>query len=125
MDGDIAALAEAFSRHRFAEVYPHLADDVRWDLVGGPEIVGREQVVATCEESAGELAGVATDFRRFRLVAGGDGVVVVDTEAAYRDADGDTTVVASCDVYDFVAGRLTGIRSYTVALDAQPPKAAE
>ena len=27
-------IAEAFSGHRFAEAYPALADDVRWDLVG-------------------------------------------------------------------------------------------
>ncbi len=28
--------AQAFSGHRFAEAYPHLADDVHWILVGGP-----------------------------------------------------------------------------------------
>lgn len=114
MDGDIAGIAAAFSRHRFAEVYPYLAEDVRWDLVGERPVVGRAEVVSTCEQTAGHLAaGVTTDFRRFRVVAGRDSVVV-DSEAEYVDADGGSTVVASCDLYDFAGGRLTAIRSYTV-----------
>jgi len=111
---DMAALAEAFSRHRFAEVYPHLAEDVRWDLIGDRQVVGRAEVVATCEQTAGYLATATTDFRRFRVVTGGDSVVV-DSEAEYVDEDG-STVVASCDLYDFAGGRLTAIRSYTVQL---------
>ena len=35
-------VAEAFSGHRFAEAYPALADDVRWEIVGEETLVGGE-----------------------------------------------------------------------------------
>ena len=56
-----------------------------------------------------------TEFQRFRSVVGEDSVVV-DTLARYTEADGDVSVVASCDIYDFVDGRVTEIVSYTVEL---------
>jgi hypothetical protein len=114
-DRGIEELAEAFSRHRFAEVYPYLSDDVRWDVVGDRLVVGRADVVSTCEQSAEYLAGVTTDFRRFRVVVGGDRVVV-DSEAEYAGRDGESSVVASCDLYDFSGGRLAAITSYTIQL---------
>ena len=111
MSADVAA---AFSRHEFVRTYPHLAPDVRWEIVGDRVIAGRDAVVAACTESAAYLAGATTTFTRFRVVAG-DGTVVVDTEARYAGPDG-TATVASCDLYDFADGRLAAIRSYTVAL---------
>ena len=107
-------IAEAFSRHRFAETYPFLAPDVRWDNVGGPQPAGRDAVIATCEESAAWLAGVRTTFTRFRVVAG-PGTVVVDSEAEYDDGRS-VSRVGSCDLYDVAAGLVTAIRSYTVEL---------
>jgi limonene-1,2-epoxide hydrolase len=109
-------IAAAFSRHRFPETYPFLAPDVRWDNVGGPRPAGRDAVIATCEESAAWLAGVRTTFTRFRVVAG-PGSVVVDSE--YDDGDS-VSRVASCDLYDVVAGLVTAIRSYTVELPGPP-----
>jgi ketosteroid isomerase-like protein len=109
-----ADVAAAFSRHEFASAYPHLAPDVRWEILGDRVVAGRDAVIAACTESAAYLAEVTTTFTRFRVVTG-DGTVVVDTEARYTDPDG-TTTVASCDLYDFADGRLVAIRSYTVAL---------
>jgi hypothetical protein len=108
-------IAEAFCRHRFEETYSYLLDDVRWHLVGDRRIVGREDVVHTCEQSAEYLAGVATTFTRFRLVVGTDSVVV-DSEAEYTDRDGASSIVASCDIFDFSGGQLAGITSYTIEL---------
>lgn len=113
---DNAAIAEAFSRHRFAETYPRISDDVVWTVVGAQRLDGKAAVVAACDESAGHLKDVTTTFRFVNVVDGGD-TVVVDTESEYVDADG-STVVASCDLYSFTAGALTGIRSYTLALEA-------
>lgn len=112
MDRTIEQTAEAFCRHRFAEAYPYLLDDVRWTLVGDREVSGREDVIRTCEESAGYLAGVTTTFRKFRVVVGED-CVVVDSEAEYAGGDEQPSVVASCDIFDFSDGRLSGITSYT------------
>jgi ketosteroid isomerase-like protein len=110
--------AEAFSGHRFAEAYPALADDVRWDLVGQETLVGRQAVIDACEGTLAELGDGSTEFLRFVVVADGDRVAV-DTIARYTGADGGSGQVSSCDVYEFTGDRLTGIRSYTVELPAQ------
>ena len=108
--------AEAFSRHRFAEVYPVLADDVVWTAVGaGPPVRGRTAVVDTCERSLAELAEATVEFRRV-LVVSDEHAAAVDTVARYDDADG-VSLVASCDVYEFRAGRVVAITSYAVELE--------
>ena len=108
-------IARAFSSHRFEEALPHLTDDVVWTLVGSQPVMGRKAVKKACERTATELADVTTEFQRFRTVVGEDSVVV-DSLARYTEADGDVSIVASCDVYDFDDGRITEIVSYTVEL---------
>lgn len=109
-------IACAFSSHRFDVALPYLADDVIWTLVGSDPLIGRKAVKKACERTASGLAAVTTEFQRQRTVVGEDSVVV-DSLARYTGADGDISVVASCDVYDFDdAGRITEIVSYTVEL---------
>ena len=108
-------IAEAFSRHAFATTYPHLAEDIVWDNVGGPQLSGRADVMEACDQSATYMANVTTRFTRFRMVVGTDSVVV-DSVADYTDAEDETTTVASCDIYDFLDGRITRITSYTMEL---------
>lgn len=107
-------IAESFSRHRFADAYPHLAPDVRWVAHGADDTIGRDAVVAACENTLAELRDTTTTFRTFRSVVGTD-AVVVDVVAEYTGPDGEF-VVASCDLYDFRDGVITTITSYTVAL---------
>jgi limonene-1,2-epoxide hydrolase len=109
-----AEIAAAFSRHRFADAYPHLAPDVRWIAHGVAETVGRDAVVAVCESTLADLRDATTTFRSFRVVDGG-ATVVVDAVAHYDQPDGEF-VVASCDLYDVADGLITTITSYTVAL---------
>ncbi len=114
-------IARAFSSHRFAETYRHLAQDVRWVSVGGQTLHGRDAVIEACEQSGAHLSQVTTEFRSFRTVVGAD-TVVVDSLAEYVDAEQESTVVASCDLYDFAGVELTAITSYTVEVSAvQPP----
>ena len=108
-------VAEAFSSHRFSQVYPHLADDVRWRNVGGDDIIGRDLVVAKCEESAQYLSSVTTTFAQLETIPAGD-YVVVQSEATYTDGGGDESRVASCDVYQFAGDMLVAITSYNVEL---------
>ena len=113
----IRDIAEAFSAHRFEEAFGHLADDARWVLVGQGTVEGRDAIVAACRSTAGELAGSTTAFDRFLVVAG-ENVVAVDAVARYRDAAGGTSVVSSCDIYEFDGDALRTITSYAVELDA-------
>jgi SnoaL-like domain len=108
-------IAERFSSHRFAETYDYLSLDVRWSAVGGPATVGRDAVIAACEASSAELASTTTTFRSFRSVVGAD-AVVVDAVAEYREPEG-TSIVSSCDLYDFADGLVVAITSYAVELD--------
>jgi len=118
MDSSIEQIAQAFSGHRFAEAYPHLAQDVRWVSVGGSTLRGRDAVIEACEQSSEYLSQVTTEFRRFKTVVGSD-AVAVDTLAEYVDADKQSSVVASCDIYDFVNGEVKTITSYTVEVSAE------
>ncbi len=117
MESTIKAIAEAFSRHRFAETYPHLAAEVRWELIGGPTLRGRDAVIEACEHSNRHLAQTTTEFGKFKTVVGSDSVVI-DSLAEYVAVDGQKSVVASCDIYDFVEGVVTTITSYTVEVSA-------
>ena len=108
--------AEAFSGHRFSDAYPALAHEVRWTSVGQGTLVGRQSVVDACEATLAELATTTTEFLRFVVIADGD-AAAVDAVGRYVDAEGDVSVVSSCDVYEFTDGVLTTITSYTVELD--------
>jgi hypothetical protein len=108
-------VAEAFSRHRFEDTYASLAQDVEWNQVGEEVLRGRAAVIDACDESAEELADVATTFTRFRVIET-PGCVVVDSEAEYA-AENEVSTVASCDIYDFTDGRLSAITSYAIELE--------
>jgi ketosteroid isomerase-like protein len=111
----IEKVARAFSSHRFDQALPHLTEDVVWTQVGTPPLIGRKAVTKACERTAADLAGVTTEFQRFRSVVGAESVAI-ESLARYTDADGGVSIVASCDVYDFDDERITEIVSYTVEL---------
>ncbi|MEL4319945.1 nuclear transport factor 2 family protein [Leifsonia sp. YIM 134122] len=113
MDATPEEIARAFSSHRFEDALPYLAEDIVWSLVGADPVLGRDAVEKLCRGTAADLADVTTEFQRFRTVVGEDGVVV-DSLARYTESGGAVSVVASCDIYDFVDGRVTEIISYTV-----------
>ncbi|MET0865001.1 MAG: nuclear transport factor 2 family protein [Nakamurella sp.] len=108
-------IARAFSAHQFNETYEHLAPDIRWSLVGGPTIEGRDAVIAACRDSTAEFAGVSTDFTRFISVVA-DTSVAIDAVGRYTDVEGGVSVVSSCDIYEFDGELLTAITSYAVEL---------
>jgi hypothetical protein len=108
-------IARSFSGHDFEAVYPHLAESVQWDLTGADVIVGRPAVIELCRATTAELTDTTTHFTRFRTVVG-EGSVVVDSVAEFTDSDGDKSVVASCDIFDFEQGLVVRITSYNVDL---------
>jgi hypothetical protein len=118
MDGAVL-IAEAFSTHRFEETYEHLSDDIIWNMVGSEQIHGRDKVMDRCARSAGYLAGVTTTFHKCRSLTG-ENCVAVETLAEYAEetAEGPASVIASCDIYDFVDGKIGQITSYVSELAA-------
>lgn len=113
-------IARAFSGHEFEGVLPFIAADAVWTLTGGDPITGADAIAVACRDSAGYLAGVSTRFDRFRVIVSAESAgaqsVVVDSLAEYTEQDGTSSVVASCDIYDFEGGQVTAITSYTTEL---------
>jgi ketosteroid isomerase-like protein len=121
---DPGAIGLAFSEHRFDEALGHLAEDVRWTIVGYMVLEGADAVRRTCGETLESLEGTTTTYDRCVVAAGSD-VVAVDTFAHYSGPAGITSV-ASCDVYEFTGEKIAAITSYAVEVDpdsagAQPP----
>lgn len=75
-------------------------------------------MIEACGDSNRHLAQTTTEFGKFKTVVGSDSVVI-DSLAEYVGADGQKSVVASCDIYDFVDGAVTTITSYTVEVSAE------
>ena len=114
---DSQAVAEAFSGHRFADVYDRLDSDVRWVVPGQQTLAGKDAVVAACESTLADMSQLAsTEFSRF--VAVGDAhVAAVDAIGRYVSHDGSTSVVSSADIYEFDDdGLVITITSYAVEL---------
>ncbi len=109
-------IARAFCSHRFAEAYDSLAPDVRWVSRGGTTTEGRQAVIEICEGTLRELADTTTEFLSFVVIDGGD-TVAVDAVGRYVDATGAATAVSSCDIFEFRAGLVHQITSYTVEVD--------
>ncbi len=111
-------IAEAFSRHQFAITFDSFAPNIEWRNLGGAHHIGKDAVIEACEQSSNYLNTVRTAFTRFRTMVATD-CVVTDAQADYLD-DNKNSTVASCDIYDFVDGRLTTITSYTVEIGTDP-----
>ncbi|KWX66295.1 nuclear transport factor 2 family protein [Mycobacterium sp. NAZ190054] len=118
---DSAAVARAFSEHRFEDALDHLARDVKWTIVGGMVLEGADAVRRTCRDTLESLQGTSVEFDR-RVTAAGGEVVAVDTVARYVRPDG-VTAVASCAVYEFAGDKITTITSYAVEVDPEDPGA--
>ena len=112
----IEQIAEAFCSHRFAETYLYMADEIKWNIVGSEELVGRETVISRCDESAKYLETVSTTFTKLKLTRA-ETCVIVEGAAQYQDQEKQTSSVASCDVFQFSDGRLVEITSYNIELN--------
>jgi hypothetical protein len=119
MSPTITETAEAFSRHRFEDTYPFILDEAEWALVGGEQIRGKTDIVRVCAETAHELENATTSFSRFKVITTDD-CVVIDSRAEYIDADGESSHVASCDIFEFVDGNIAAITSYAAEIEPSP-----
>ena len=122
MTAHTRSVAEAFSSHRFADAYNHLAPDVEWIAVGEGATIGKSAVIAACEAALVAMAEVDTVLTRF-VVAADDDASAIDVIARYTDQHGTTSVVSSCDVYEFRDAHVVRITSYAVELPpAESPR---
>lgn len=109
-------IAEAFCSHRFVETYPYMAEEIKWNIVGGEELVGRDAVIDQCDQSAKFLETVSTTFTKLKIYRA-ETCVVVEGAAQYQDQEDQISSVASCDVFQFSNGQIVEITSYNIELN--------
>ena len=115
MELPIKQIAEAFSNHNFEITHPFISDKIQWIMVGGELIIGKENVIKTCDQSTNYLKTVETTFSKF-LVLETDNYITVDSISDYIDTEKQLSKVASCDIYKFENGQLIEITSYCIEL---------
>lgn len=108
-------IAEAFCSHRFGATYPYMADEIKWNIVGREELMGREAVIDRCNQSAKFLETVSTAITKLKINHA-ETFVVVEGAAQFQDQENQASSVASCDVFQFSDKRLVEITSYVVEL---------
>ncbi len=116
MSLDSYQIAEAFCSHRFAVTFPYMADEIKWNIVGREELLGREAVIDRCDKSAKFLETVSSTITKLKIHRA-ETCVVVEGAAQFQDQENQTSSVASCDVFQFSDGRLVEITSYVIELN--------
>lgn len=110
-------IAEKFSIGEFRKVYAHLADDVRWTVIGdgANTFTGRQAVEKYCDQVSEYFNSVITKFTIENVIAENNKVVINGTAEFIRD-NKTVSFVESCDIYHFnEAHLLERITSYCVA----------
>ena len=93
-----------------------MADEIKWNIVGREELMGREAVIDRCDKSAEFLETVSTTITKLKINRA-ETFVVVEGAAQFQDQENQTSSVASCDVFQFSDGQLVEITSYNVELN--------
>jgi hypothetical protein len=106
-------IAEAFCSHRFVETYPYMADDIKWNIIGREELIGREAVINRCADGAKFLETVSSTYPKLKIYRA-ETCVIVEGAAQFQDQENQTSSVASCDVFQFSDGQLVEITSYVI-----------
>ena len=131
MSLNIDQIAEAFCSHRFVVTYPYMADEIKWNIVGREELMGREAVIDRCDKAAKFLETVSTTITKLKIIRA-ENFVIVEGAAQFQiqenrtvayevfrawAAQFQTSSMASCDVFQFSDGRLVEITSYVIELN--------
>ena len=115
MSLDIDQIAEAFCSYRFAVTYPYMADEIKWNIVGREELMGREAVIDRCDQSAKFLETVSATITKLKINRA-ETCVVVEGAAQFQDQENQTSSVSSCDFFRFSEERLVEIASCVIEL---------
>jgi len=67
MSLDIYQIAEAFCSHRFAETFPYMDDEIKWNMIGREGLIGREAVIAHCNKGVKFLETVSTTHLELKI----------------------------------------------------------
>ena len=96
--------------------YPYKADEIKGNIVGREELMGREAVIDRCDKSAKILETVSATITKL-IINRAEIFVVLEGAEQFQDQENQASNVASCDVFQFSDGRLVEITSYVIELN--------
>lgn len=96
----IQDIAESFSAGQFNKVYQNMADNITWIIVGENSFIGKEAVVANCEQVASYFKAVTTNFKTENSIVDNKRVAINGTAEFTRNGSR-VSYVWACDVYEF------------------------
>jgi subtilase family serine protease len=82
----IKNLAKAFSEEQYEKIYPFIADDAEWTVIGEEQFVGKKEIVEYCGQAAQNSKSVTIDFRISNTIADENKVVVNGIAELLKDA---------------------------------------
>ena len=113
MTSEIKKISETFSKGDFAAVYPAMAENIIWNVVGTKTIKGKEAVMAYCDNMLVDMTGSVLTNSNY--IAEGD-FVAVQGYCNYTNPDNTPGRVEYCDVYRFSNKLLAEITSYCIEI---------
>jgi predicted SnoaL-like aldol condensation-catalyzing enzyme len=103
--------SEEFSSGNFESTYPHLAEDIQWNILGSTTLKGKKAVIDHCTKMRGEMAGAT--MKNLNHISDGD-IIVVQGHCDYKNPDNTNGRVEYCDVYRFKNDTVQEITSYCI-----------
>jgi hypothetical protein len=70
-----------------------MADEIKWNIVGREELMGREAVIDRCDKSAKFLETISTTITKLKMNRA-ETFVVVEGTAQFQDQENQTSSVA-------------------------------
>jgi ketosteroid isomerase-like protein len=111
MNAALQKACEEFSQGNMKLSFAHLAEDVRWNIVGNKTVTGIEGVQQLCEEASVHGSPV---FTLTRIISDADHTVIEgtgDSEGAHgKDMDN-----RFCDIFNIENDKIVEITSYFIS----------
>jgi hypothetical protein len=76
-------------------------------------LLGKENIIRFCDETAKYFSEVTIDFKMNNLVAN-ESCVAIDGTPVFTNKDNKKTFISSCDVYRFENEKIIEINSYCI-----------
>jgi len=105
----------AFSGGNFEFTYPHMADDVTFNIVGEQLLTGKPAVIEFCNQIAEYFKTTPPKAKLDNVIAGDDCLAINGKAEFYNEKENRTNYISSCDIYKFKDGKLAEITSYCIS----------
>lgn len=107
-------IAELFSKGVFESTLDFIANDAVWEVVGENKFIGKQAIIANCQQVEAYFKTVTTNFQVKHVISDKNRVVINGTAEFIRDGQR-VSFVSACDLYEFSADNLIHkITSYCI-----------